>query len=221
MCKYGNKNCVVGGRSRLIIWTLLFMLSWFVSVVCTAYCEQWSDTCVPVCVVESVHPAVRNICQLQWLPVDSKAVDDVACKVFVHADVSAHELSAQVHICGLKFAIVNLDVFGVHVHSHTGFWACVFVLCLSVCLCELVCVSSRALYSPDSWHGWFGSQSVKVTIEQQLLPPTLNPLRLSAHLSLPPRPRSQILWHIASNSGCNYWVILQWPLRDFPVDFCA
>lgn len=215
-------NCmgsrVVTAHELDTFWPLFMWRPCDLFYVCCMHGMLWAVSWQVHCLrlLESLHPAVRSICRLLWPPVGSRAEDDVACYIACPCwHVCAGIERTGLFVCVLK--CVNLYFLGARAFTHR-LRPCVFILSLSVCLCDLVCVSSRVLYSPDSWHGWFGSQSVNVTIGQQLLLPTPTPHRprppppcLSAHLSPPPRPRSQILWHLASNCAFNYWVILQWP----------
>lgn len=76
-----------------------------------------------------------------------QAEDDVACFSVLTC------LHRAMNLCIITPVTENLVMWCslAHVPPPTGSDSrCVFVLCLSECLCELVHVSFRALYSPDS-----------------------------------------------------------------------
>jgi len=139
-------------------------------------------TCAGLYVLETLHPAVRNICHLLWPTVGNRAEDDVACYNVCICWHFCSLIDYQVHFC--VHAILYICIF---LSPHASIYClmlCALLWCLPVCLCELVCVSTCALYSLNSWQGWFGSQSVNVTIGL-CLPPSPTALCLLAHLSLP------------------------------------
>ncbi len=118
------------------------------------------DVCFCVCALESLHPAVRSICQLLWLPVGSRAEDDEACYSFCPCWRVCTWTDC---VSGLKCLSLNQNVFGVRVLSYTG--ECGFVCFCLVPVSMLVWVSMCQLQSP--LQSWFMTRVIWYSVSQR------------------------------------------------------